>query len=154
MRKRKYGKWPTTKEEAEKLKGYRKLNMAVAKNNPNEVWMLQKLRQTKWHWARQKSWGYRIFDFWNNLLGVAVEVDGPSHNQQWDEFRDNEAYNYSGIVVLRVRNMNEVDALEVIKAINESNLWWERRRDMGMKFSIPTPYLQGQIDKCHSKHQN
>ena len=66
---------------------HRKLNLARARLNPNENWMLKKLReQTPYKWSRQVLWGYRIFDFWCDKLGFAVEVDGPEH-RAWSQMK-------------------------------------------------------------------
>jgi very-short-patch-repair endonuclease len=126
-------KWPTTKEQHAYMKGRQEQNIARSKANPNEQWMAEHLSSTEIKWTRQAQWGYRIFDFWNHRLGVAIEVDGTSHDAVYDEFRDKANMTKSGILVLRVRNRNEADALEALEAIKLAETWNTRRTALGLK---------------------
>lgn len=92
--------------------------------------MESKLSLTGRKWTRQAMWGYRLFDFWCHELGIAVEVDGPEHNQEYDVARDRYNYFRSGILVLRVRNFNEADADKAIKAIESSEAWKTRKEKL------------------------
>jgi len=107
---------------------YWKERRAASAANPNELWMKAKLDTTGLQWTRQAQWGWRLFDFWCHELGIAVEVDGPEHDQAKDAKRD--AYNLkrSGILVLRVRNQNEGDAAKALADIQAACTWQERRR--------------------------
>ena len=126
-------KWPTKTEEHAYMKERQEQNKVLSKRNPNENWMRDKLSATGLKWTRQAQWGYRIFDFWNRELGIAVEVDGLSHNKVYDSIRDDYNYRRSGILVLRVKNMNEDDVAEALSRIAHADTWWDRRR----KLNIP-----------------
>ena len=110
------------------LRQYRKKNMAFALNNQNETWMWNKLKATGLLWGRQGLWAYRMFDFWCEDLGVAVEVDGPSHDRAKDARRDAFAFVVAGIIVLRVRNWNEEDAAVALAIIAKSGPWRRRQQ--------------------------
>lgn len=107
-------------------------NIAKAKHNPNENWLMAKLATTGYKWSRQCTWGFRIFDFWCHELGIAVESDGPEHVAAYDSYRDEYNLRRSGIIVLHVRNKNESDFLEALQLIKSSETWKERRDRMGL----------------------
>lgn len=108
-------------------------NIVKSKNNPNEIWMRDKLLSTGLKWKRQAQWGYRIFDFWNHELGIAVEVDGLEHNKIYDVSRDEHNFNRSGILVIRVKNKNESDAVSAVSEIRLATSWNSRRHRLGLK---------------------
>ncbi len=108
-------------------------NKARAAGNKNELWMANHLKTTGVKWTPQARWGFRIFDFWCAKLGIAVEVDGPEHDHEWDSRRDAANYAVSGILVLRVKNKCKEDAFAVLEAIATSETWNERRKNLGMK---------------------
>jgi very-short-patch-repair endonuclease len=120
-------RWVCTKEEAEYMRVNQSNNLAKSKTNKAENWMKAKLDKTGHKWTRQAMWGYRLFDFWCHNLGIAVEVDGANHNNDYDSVRDKYNYCRSAIIVIRVRNMNEYDADNAIKTIMESETWKERK---------------------------
>lgn len=126
------GKCPANSEQHQHMDMRQKQNRAVALRNPNEKWMAGLLAQTEHKWTRQARWGWRIFDFWNHTLGIAVEVDGPEHDAERDAERDSYNLRRSGILVLRVRNGNEHDAHRALQEIGRSVTWWERRRAWGI----------------------
>ena len=76
---------------------------------------------------RQARWGTRIYDFWNHSKGIAVEVDGMTHDKEYDDRHDNYNLKRSGILVLRVPNYDETVAEEVLKRIGTACTWNERR---------------------------
>lgn len=137
-------KWPVTPEQSQYMARRQEENIEVAKRNPNEAWMAEKLKGIGLKWSRQSRWGYRIFDFWNAEKGIAVEVDGPTHKKDWDEKRDRYNYERSAIVVIRVRNLNEEDATSALERIAELGTWNERREKMGLK---PVRACTMQIEK-------
>lgn len=108
--------------------------LAAAKNNPNENWFRTKLKSANLpvKFNRQAIWGFRIYDFWCHAIGCAVEIDGREHDENYDRYRD--VYNYlrSGIIILRVRNMNDQDADEAIAFIKSIDPWPERRKRLGI----------------------
>jgi len=125
---------PNTKETSEYMRNNLAKNKKKSKYNKAENWMGGKLDKTKFKWTRQAMWGYRIFDFWCHHLGIAIEVDGPEHekNKDYDSYRDEYNFRRSGILVFRVRNMNEEDAKAALELINTSDTWSERRQSLGI----------------------
>jgi very-short-patch-repair endonuclease len=157
-------RWCTTPVQVQYMRLRQEQNMAVAKHNPNESWMRSKLAATDLRWTRQPIWGYRLFDFWNYALGIAVEVDGPEHQPDYDAYRDEYNFRRSGIVVLRVRNRNEEDADMAIQFIKASCTLQERKKAIGIagvtkaarRALIAKPYppslLQAYIEESTPKY--
>ena len=125
-------RWPTNGKEAAYMNERKEQNSRRAVKNPNENWLAERLSTTGYKWTRQASWGYRIFDFWCHELGIAVESDGPEHDTQYDEYRDEYNFRRSGILVLRVRNRNEDDAKAVLSEIAAAETWKARRERLGL----------------------
>lgn len=126
-------RYPTNRDSHEYMRMRQWQNLEQCKTNRAEDWMAKILkRETDLKWNRQAQWGYRLFDFWNSKLGVAVEVDGDEHDQSYDSYRDKYNFERSGIIVLRVRNFDEVGANQVIKEIKLVESWFERRLKMGL----------------------
>lgn len=125
-------KWCTKKSESDYMRKRQAQNRALCVTNGNENWMAAKLETTGMKWTRQAWWGYRLFDFWNATLGIAVEVDGPEHDKAYDAHRDEYNFRRSGILVLRVRNLSEDDATRALDAIANAEPWKERRQAMGL----------------------
>ncbi len=75
-------KIPVTKREAAWIKG--KATILKKKIVLAEVWAHPFLKQTRLKWTRQSVWGYRIFDFWCHEKGIAVEIDGLTHDKDYD----------------------------------------------------------------------
>lgn len=125
-------KWPTNKNNHAYMRERQRQNRITCLNSKAESWMLDKLKGTGLKWTRQATWGYRLFDFWNHLIGVAIEVDGPEHMSFYDKVRDEYNYRTSGIAVLRVRNFNNQDALCALEKISKSESWNERRAALGL----------------------
>lgn len=125
-------RWPTEREEAAYMRMRKEENIARSKDNPNELWMASRLVLVGHQWSRQATWGYRIYDFWCHELGVAVEVDGPEHDYEYDHHRDEYNFRRSGIVVLHVRNLNEQDVLHALIRISKLNTWEQRRHQLGL----------------------
>lgn len=97
-----------------------------------EEWVYQALMATGLKWTREAVWGWRIFDFWNVKLGVAIEVDGPEHNRISDLKRDSINYERSGIIVFRIKNWNQQDLEMVLKKLPSINDWIVRREELGL----------------------
>jgi len=95
--------------------------------------MKEILKETGLEWSRQSRWGYRIFDFWNHYKGIAIEVDGLEHKKDYDEYRDKSNLITSGILVIRVRNMNKEDAVLALSIIEKESCWNERRSNFKLK---------------------
>lgn len=129
-----------------------RINRIQCQKSAAEAWMADKLASTGMKWTRQAQWGYRLFDFWSAKLGVAVEVDGSEHKKEYDAYRDEYNYRRSGIIVLRVRNMNEEDAQKALLEIASCKEdWRQRRKSMGIEGSkkqkshlADMPYADGQ----------
>lgn len=116
-----------SKETSKRLRRYRKINIKRAIGNKNENWMFKKLLATGLKWQRQRLFGYRIFDFFCPLLGIAVEVDGGEHDPEKDKQRDDEYIKRYDIEILRVNNMDEEGAKKALLAIAISETWKDRR---------------------------
>ncbi len=108
-------------------------NRAICSTNKAENWFKTKLFTTGRKWTRQARWGFRIFDFWNHELGLAIEIDGPEHNYNEDLIRDQKEWVRSRILIFRVKNFNEAEAFHVIYFIKTCSTWNERREFAGMK---------------------
>lgn len=119
----------TNKTEADYMRRMKSLNAAASSKNVNENWMAEKLDKT---WSRQVVKGFRVFDFWNHKLGVAIEVDGNEHDRDYDNYRDEYNFRRSGIVVLRVRNMNESDATKALLAVSKLTSHKLRKEAIGI----------------------
>ncbi len=121
-------KWPTDKSQHSYMKKRQIQNESICIFNENENWMFNKLKDTKYKWSRQSQWGYRLFDFWNHYLGIAIEVDGLEHKKGYDKIRDDYNFIKSGILVLRINNKDEKRAKEIIDFINNTKEDWNQRR--------------------------
>ena len=128
-------RWCTKSEDHKYMQMRQQQNLERCLVNANENWMADKLQATGFKWRRQAQWGMRLYDFWCAHLGVAVEVDGPEHDQEYDRYRDEYNLRRSGIIVLRVRNMNEADADSALAAIAAASPWKDRRDVMGLNVS-------------------
>lgn len=120
-------KHPTNKEQHAYMRMRVDQNVRQSLNSRAETWMAGLLKAFGRKWKRQAQWGNRIFDFWCNELGCAIEVDGAEHNPAVDAYRD--AYNLhrSAIVVFRVKNFDEAGASAVLAQIAELDTWKVRR---------------------------
>lgn len=126
-------KGPSNHRDAAHMKMRQAQNRKVCKYNKAENWMYEKLDTTGLSWTRQAVWGWRVFDFWNKELGVAVEVDGTRHDQEKDRKNDAKNWNVSRIIVLRVSNFSEIEANLAIETILSSDTWNDRRIASGKK---------------------
>lgn len=119
--------WPT------KAKAHAHMQMRQRQNRVNclrsaaEEWLRRKLDASGFAWSRQAQSGYRLFDFWNHRLGIAVEVDGPEHDRDADLAHDLWLLQCRGILVLRVRNFDEEEAAKALAAIASAESWNKRR---------------------------
>jgi very-short-patch-repair endonuclease len=123
---------PTNAAEHAYMRERAAQNLARAASNPNENWFWRKLEATGKSWTRQAQWGYRIFDFWCHEIGTAVEVDGPEHRAAYDAYRDEYNLRRSGILVLRVKNLNEADATTALAVIAQAETWADRKARLGI----------------------
>jgi very-short-patch-repair endonuclease len=108
-------------------------NLVNCESSTAESTVFNALQQTNYKWSRQATWGWRIFDFWNHTLGIAVEVDGPEHDSIHDAENDAKNWKTSRIKVLRIRNYNSEDLQKVLDEINKSDTWNKRRTEAGLK---------------------
>lgn len=136
--------WCCTKEDAAYMRMRKAQNIERSIHNPNENWMAERLKVTGIKFSRQAIWGYRLFDFWNHVLGVAIEVDGDEHNPNYDAYRDEYNFRRSAIVVLRARNQDESDADKIIAKLATLTSKIERRSIIGIsessKWLFKKPY--------------
>lgn len=118
----------TDEEKVYRMRQNRDKCLSASLNNPNENWFAEKMDAAKIRYKRQRIMGFRIYDFFLHNKGCAIEIDGPEHNEEYDRYRD--VYNYlrSGIVIIRVSNKNEQDAIEAIEFIKTLDKWPDRRK--------------------------
>lgn len=128
----KYSSSPYTHEHAQHMKMRQTQNVVRSVSSKAEDWALSYLEKTEYKWTRQAIWGWRVFDFWNHQLGIAVEIDGPEHDSDYDSKRDAKNWKTSRIVVLRVKNFDEHDMQLALEAISNSDSWNERRELAGL----------------------
>ena len=127
-------RFPTKREESQYMRMRLKENRERSKVTPAENWMAALLKERSgFKWKRQVMWGYRIFDFWSSLLDVAIEVDGATHDPEYDSYRDEYNFRRSAIVVLRVPNFNEATAERAIMLPKYLGRWKVRRNALGIK---------------------
>lgn len=120
--------WPVKQQHHAHMRKRQLQNQVSCRQSNAEAWMWAKLKTTGLKWRRQAQSGFRLFDFWNHRLGLAIEVDGPEHDSAQDAVHDATVYQQRGIVVLRVRNFHEGDARDALQAIIFADSWNERRR--------------------------
>ena len=124
-------RWVTNKEQADYMRKRvgQNRNRSMKNKNENDAGTIF-LKEDGW--KRQAQWGVRIFDFWNHLKGVAVEIDGPEHHQEYDATRDDYNFYRSGIIVLRVAN-GDLERMRLVAAqVRGYGSWSERRQSMGL----------------------
>jgi very-short-patch-repair endonuclease len=130
---KKYHKGPSNKEEAAHMLMRKRQNIEQSKYSKAEAWAYKALQQTGYRWTSQAIWGWRVFDFWNHILGIAIEIDGPEHNEDNDRKRDARNWNVSRILVIRVKNFDEEGMKKATQRIATSTTWNERREQAGLK---------------------
>jgi len=86
------------------------------RNNPTEpekrLWHALKGKQLEgFKFRRQQAIGGRIVDFWCPRTGIAIEVDGETHDRARDLARDEVLHDRTGIVVLRFTNEDVMNNL-------------------------------------------
>ncbi len=96
----------------------------------NEVW--SRLKDGRYSFNRQSSWGYRVFDFWCHELGVAIEVDGNTHDAGYDAYRDEWNFRRSAIVVLRMRNGDMRELGRIMKLLPKLHTRSYRKKRLGI----------------------
>lgn len=127
-------RWVVRKEQAEYMRARQKQNLA--KSVAAESWASAHLEQTNFKWTRQAIWGCRLFDFWCNELGIAVEIDGLTHDKDYDQARDQYNFFRSGIIVLRVPNYDEQAMIAAIKQIQSADTWAIRKAKMREQYGL------------------
>jgi len=124
--------WPTSKEAHAHMRMRKRQNLGKSKRSKAENWMAKVLKATGYKWTRQAQSGFRLFDFWNHRLGVAVEVDGPEHNRAKDLARDWLVWEQRRILVVRIKNLDHDAVDSLLATIAQAGSWNSRRKDAGM----------------------
>jgi very-short-patch-repair endonuclease len=127
-------RWVVKKDQAEYMRKRQEENKK--KNVEAEKWAEIALKKTNRKWTKQALWGCRIFDFWCAELGIAVEIDGKTHDAEYDNARDKYNFYRSGIIVFRVPNFDEIALQETLKAIEKADSWQIRRVKMREEFGL------------------
>ena len=119
--------WPVNKELTDHML-MRQLQHREKGLTKAEEWFFKYyLSKTNLKWNKQCRWGFRLFDFWNHHLGLAVEVDGPEHNTETDLIGDFKEWERSRIITIRVRNFNKDDARYFLERLPRIEPWNDRR---------------------------
>ena len=127
-------RWVVRSDQANYMRERQKQNKK--KSVAAEVWAREILKKTRWKWSRQTIWGCRLFDFWCHELGIAVEIDGMTHDKVYDSVRDEYNYYRSGIIVLRVPNYDHVAMQKALETIEAADLWVVRKAKMREQFEL------------------
>ena len=127
-------RWVVRSDQAKYMRERQKQNKS--KTVQAEVWAKQKLKTTGHKWNRQTIWGCRLFDFWCHKLGIAVEIDGMTHNKVYDAIRDEYNFYRSGIIVLRVPNYDELAMQKALETIAKADSWEVRKVKMRDEFGL------------------
>ena len=127
-------RWVVRSDQAEYMRERQKQN----KNKivKAELWAKQKLETTGQKWNTQTIWGCRLFDFWCHRLGIAVEIDGLTHDKNYDAARDQYNFYRSGIIVLRVPNYDETAMDAALEAIAVADTWEVRKVKMREQYGL------------------
>jgi very-short-patch-repair endonuclease len=123
--------WPVAKKWHAHMKQRQRENRE--RSVPAENWMADMLARYLPHvkWTRQATWGFRVYDFWCSKRGIAIEVDGATHDADREIVRDQLDWHRSGILVLRVKNYDDNGAIEAIDQVARNTSWNQRRAKLG-----------------------
>lgn len=84
--------------------------------------------------TKQATWWYRIFDFRVPQKWIAIEIDWQYHcgtiQKNKDEIHDKYHWEVSWIIVIRVQNYNDLQAINCISRICTEDNRRDRRRNM------------------------
>lgn len=131
---------PKTIEEYAELKERQRILLDKSFKNDNENWFERSIirlwSNKKYRFNRQYLFKRRIFDFFNEHTGCAVEIDGPEHDAKYDLYRDLSVYVYDAIVVFRLRNRNEQDLKDCIGKIMGLESWEARKVQLKISRSV------------------
>jgi len=128
-----YVPWPKGRDR-EKMLGYVRDNIKLAKKNPHELRVYSVLKTEFCHmkFGWQKWLAFRIFDFWSHKYGCVVEVDGATHDPIKDYLRDEAFFRRYAIITLRVRNGHQEDINWLRRVLPRLGTWKTRHRNMGI----------------------
>lgn len=111
-------------------------NQKKAKPNPvpAEIHAKKIIEEYGIKFSTQAIWQSRIFDFWFSGKGIAIEIDGPSHKESGQAFKDmvtdKHFYAISGIIVIRVANFDDNSLRKAMETICNSCTWKDRRETL------------------------
>ena len=106
----------------------------ASRHSPVERWLLDRLKSTGLKWTKRSE-----YVLWQFERGVMIRIDpepdlriaverptppGSATEPSW--FRDR------GVIVLRVRALDESDATDAVRAVGLTDSWNERRADLGL----------------------
>ena len=131
------GNWiavSTTQKSIDRLKKLKKDNLrkrSPAENEANKI-----IKTYGFKYTRQAIWHTRLFDFWFGIKGVAIEIDGGTHNNPGqklkDKISDKHFYNISGIIVIRVKDYDLDGIRKIMDRLQFADSWQDRRKKMGI----------------------
>lgn len=127
-------RWVVNKDQSDYMRKRQKQNQA--QSTEAEIWAEKALEKTGRKWTKQALWGCRVFDFWCGELGIAIEIDGPSHDANHDLARDKYNFYRSGIIVLRVPNFDDDQLKKALFVIQNADTWRMRKVKMREEFGL------------------
>jgi len=130
-------------------------NLKMALVSRAENWMFAKLKCIQGvKWIRQYVFGYRIFDFFDKKWGIAVEVDGPEHDEEYDTLRDDKNRDENAVIIYRVNNFDGEDAKFAIsrirKFIKDGKSWAVRKSKVRVREKTKLPKKESVLFKKKS----
>lgn len=126
-------RWVVTKQHSDYMRKRVRENEVMSYANRTENAVAKILGEnSSMIWRRQKQWGVRIFDFWCHQKGVAIEMDGPEHNEAYDRKRDEYVLGRSAIIVIRFKNHDLAGVLKRCADIDQMPDWHTRRVERGL----------------------
>lgn len=131
-------RWTTNHLQASYMRHRRQQNIELSLRNQNENTAFSIIKKhSNLKWERQKAWGCRLFDFWCGHMGVAIELDGPEHDPEYDAVRDRHNELRSAIAVFRIKNGDWGRLIEAVQEIHAMPCWKERRSIAGLNVRGP-----------------
>jgi very-short-patch-repair endonuclease len=116
---------------SKKLREYRKANYELSIRNPHEIKVRRLLKRKGVLFHPQLVFRNCIFDFFVMEKGVAIEVDGTTHNPEEDQKRDAYLFDTYGIITIRVKNSDMEAANKAVEAVRLFKRWPDRLTDLG-----------------------
>ena len=102
--------------------------------NRNENQVAEALRFAGIKFSRNAQFARRFVDFYIHTHGACIEVDGPEHNQSYDELRDVWLFK-QGVLVFRMKNGDANRLRVIIETISKCSGAKERKSKISKAFT-------------------